>query len=1403
MAPRTTSAAARKRKRDSSVATCSPNKQRRQAVASSSASANTSSPTYHAEHQTDDEAPSTQEWPARRILAETARKYLVEWEDNSQTGERYDPTWEWKKGVSKGLVQEWKDRQAAEEAARAQALLRKRGSGTRTRPVARPSTPPSTGDRCGGEAQQTSSHSLASWHSSPFIEDSPSPSSSGSYRPSTQEVTGSASTQQPAHSGHETSAVGTTQEATISRASISGHTTLETAGSSTLVPTASSRQTGDILDTSHQAGAGEISQGSDHLNSHSQDTHCQIREIPESPAQEEPHSFPQPTCRRPQAPAITWRSFEELSTLEHISTQADSSGLSLTQRSLPEFRWFGAHQTPERQLQQRSLSRSPKNITPQTGDQANRPPELEAPNSVQANLVPLSTSAEPHPPGQPQTSQASNLGNGTHQNSALNPQEDSTFSSTDTSTNEYTVKQVEKQHAQVVTYISTQDYSLADVHPTTEECESTDIKECNAATPKSRHDSSQESPIRSQFLFLDSVSAIAQPPSSSLQALDSVPPPRPQTPITVSSLSQRSVMSANITPERQKLLDEENEKMRLKLEEAVPTELPPPFVSKSVLRRQQKLKEEAERRAAFESASATPVAATPAVAAGPSTYTPQGKPPDTRTSEQASGGEGTSHMQEKEPQPEASPLTQPATETFDKEAAGPVPTISTPSAPTDSGTRSPSSIADRSPPRPEPPSLRTEALINSAAVHVAELPSLGSHSHHVEVHHDAEQPATGPEEVSDFLSGDEDSVIGYGQQEYHDADLGLSTEEYMVPLPMLGFQKSATNQEIIKKRDLLDAFLDDVNQPAGKIEEIKVLLERLKSIETHVDLVFAESGSQDLRDGEGKQYLWSSSNSAKFVFLGSLLDELRDRTVHVIIVLKDGDEALFRLLENALRVGKHNFKSPGRGKSANFSQVQGHLLVTLLSADSPNVVRPPDVIICIDSVGMATDIRKKHWARNPDRERAVPILDLMVPDSVSHIDFCLTKDWDPLMRLHTIITTLSQLSENSRRSPMDTPQAIPAGQLVAQYIMDLQEAGEEAPVWPLPSIHSIKDVVETVEQSTQLTQEKFSTQPTPAPKRLLDDIEMQIDEPSKRPRLSAHQEIPEHLPSNSADQMEITHITDSMPGTALSPSARRPQRQPVTTSNGEMELVPRGTYADYLRLREAEKAWEPRQHEHEIVSSSNRDLQQELQKARNELETAARNRAILNQRIDKLRDENSDLRRRFKEQEDLNLMSKEDQVAEITRLRQKLHEAETTRDKAVQSKANIEQNWDYLRDSLSDAQKEAEDWKRQYEELAAKQPSLEALAHGQTKELKRIHYSTCEEDLRDENGRLKRENAIQKKLIEQKEQEVAKYKSNGRGGYSTRQSSVPRSPRVGSRGGSRPGSPAPTGRDRVMHLRNG
>ncbi|KAK7540082.1 uncharacterized protein J3D65DRAFT_310283 [Phyllosticta citribraziliensis] len=46
-------------------------------------------------------------YEARRIIGERLRQYLIDWEDDEFTGEKYKPTWVHKADVTPSLVSEW------------------------------------------------------------------------------------------------------------------------------------------------------------------------------------------------------------------------------------------------------------------------------------------------------------------------------------------------------------------------------------------------------------------------------------------------------------------------------------------------------------------------------------------------------------------------------------------------------------------------------------------------------------------------------------------------------------------------------------------------------------------------------------------------------------------------------------------------------------------------------------------------------------------------------------------------------------------------------------------------------------------------------------------------------------------------------------------------------------------------------------------------------------------------------------------------------------------------------------------------------------------------------------------------------------------------------------------------
>lgn len=393
------------------------------------------------------------------------------------------------------------------------------------------------------------------------------------------------------------------------------------------------------------------------------------------------------------------------------------------------------------------------------------------------------------------------------------------------------------------------------------------------------------------------------------------------------------------------------------------------------------------------------------------------------------------------------------------------------------GTRSPSAIPDRSPLPQVPTSLRTVATTSSALARppqeAAPAPpqdegeSGGSDSNVAPIVPIA--PPSTDSELSD--ASDNESLLN--------DDLQLLPQEFIVPLPIEGRQASMYRDEIKHSKDILKAFAEDP-QGFSELHKVDKVLQRLRGIETHVDLIYSESRTSQVIGASTQvqhQAQWSLDNSVKFRFFGTLLHKLRERDMHVILVIEKDDERLFDIVETFLRGKFVNFKSPTRGRQADLAHVEGNVMVTVLSSESSPVVRPPDLVVCLDGCLEAAQIRKKSWAMNPDRS-VVPLIHLVIPRTVDHIQRYVSQNLNPRRRLHTIIASLAQFQgEYGHAMYAHGLRTDVAAEGVVAFLVASEEDGQAQADWPLPTIGSIKDLIEFQSQQSQET----ITSPPPGP----------------------------------------------------------------------------------------------------------------------------------------------------------------------------------------------------------------------------------------------------------------------------------------------------------------------------------
>ncbi|KAF2657131.1 hypothetical protein K491DRAFT_691330 [Lophiostoma macrostomum CBS 122681] len=756
------------------------------------------------------------------------------------------------------------------------------------------------------------------------------------------------------------------------------------------------------------------------------------------------------------------------------------------------------------------------------------------------------------------------------------------------------------------------------------------------------------------------------------------------------------------------------------------------------------------------------------------------------------------------------------------------------------GTRSPSTIPDRGPQQTqEPISLRNAALVNSAATQIPEAPSLAPASAVPRISKLSKSPET-PKIDSDRRVDDEaESGINRGQVQAEeipnadvadegmaepsddedtgsvlDDDVQLQPGEFIVPLPMDGRQKLWYVHEIQRAKDLLTNFLYKYHD-FDRVDEVTRVFQRLKQVEAHVDLIYAGTESPREAIGPQTQARWDYENCVKFQFLGALFDALKEEDMHIVVVVQEDDERLLDMLEKFCQGRLINYIYPAKGRRADpsdaseNSETEGRVTMTILSVHSSFVVRPPDVIISLNGAETST-IRKKNWAVHPDR-RIVPVIHPLVPRSLSHIERHVPTTLGAKRRLHTIFGALSQIHDKIGRPLVPSPRAPEAAVLVAQYLTcPNNSANGKFPDWPLPSICSIRDVVGYLGEDSP---EQVAS-PVAVPdassraisKRPL-DVEEHLD-PSKRLRLTP--QPPRSSPSAN-EAAEVTHVSDSMPGTAAEPmplpialaQISQLQKELAETKEAvkEKEKLLDNAQAWVKHHRSQAATWDKRQNEFEDLYKKYLSSLGKEKTLTAQTEQGAQRLKSLQQRYDNQSAELEKARAEVKEMNRIHASSDDDKDKTIVELRLDLGKAKETERRAISSKATAESNIEYMRGEYQNAQNRASELTTENSQLSADNAKLQQQASGVAVELKKLTLDKSWHLVKDQADKWKNENEALRKMMERKDEEIARLKQPSQRSYGTRGSSLPRSPNP-RQAGSRAASPM-GGRDRVNTLRNG
>lgn len=294
--------------------------------------------------------------------------------------------------------------------------------------------------------------------------------------------------------------------------------------------------------------------------------------------------------------------------------------------------------------------------------------------------------------------------------------------------------------------------------------------------------------------------------------------------------------------------------------------------------------------------------------------------------------------------------------------------------------------------------------------------------------------------------------------------LPLGPEEYVVPLPLNAITRDIYDGELTNFRRQQKEFLGNEEPDEGLINEIDSMLDRLKKLCDHQDLILSDPSTQELDPFE-VQAAWAENISTKCVFMGSFLSLLRSFNIHIAIVARPG--RMLDILEAVLRKEGCIYTRPDRPGYTTNATTQGLMRTTLMPSDfyAHNLeFEPASFVIAFDSTFDQEQYPQK-LRDDPLRPGTLaPLIYLKVIRSIEHFELCFDKKMDQIDRRAALVSCVLQSRHEVGVLPNDYYSPPAAGVDAAMFA---STAPTEERSWPLrlmPDVDGIEFELDSSEE---------------------------------------------------------------------------------------------------------------------------------------------------------------------------------------------------------------------------------------------------------------------------------------------------------------------------------------------------
>ncbi|KAE8150099.1 class II histone deacetylase complex subunits 2 and 3-domain-containing protein [Aspergillus avenaceus] len=615
----------------------------------------------------------------------------------------------------------------------------------------------------------------------------------------------------------------------------------------------------------------------------------------------------------------------------------------------------------------------------------------------------------------------------------------------------------------------------------------------------------------------------------------------------------------------------------------------------------------------------------------------------------------------------------------------------------------------------------------------------------------------------------------------------LGSSEFAVPLPMDSRVKDDYERALLAETQGIREFLKGHTTPETLSElehgrlvvKIREVLNSLSNVATHPDLRIADhikSMDSDL----SKEADWAQYSSAKFLFLGYLVEIAGNQDVHLVIMVsgEKTQNVVERYLLGKGLVYSRPREEMGPGTNLEISLVKGPLSFGIQTTSNEGVTetyKSPSAIIALDPSLNVKSPSVEHmrttFARNGS---LLPVIRLIVSNSSEHIELCFPKAQE-LLRLQLTMQYTVRFRDMVGELQDDALGVREDAEEILSWLLSdrFNKNWPLAPIEPL-QLTSTDELLSTqLEAPTPETVSSTASSNSHAQKRLLTDDSGEHS--SKRLRVELSQ-----------DNTQLTEST-KFPSQTLDSGLHALETnlmQMQTAHAAEIEKFQKTLDEMRTRLQERDQQLESLQHRYETRTKEVHKFRRERDQLANSKTTSEQKMEKQREEINKLKNERTQLRHEL-EQSRAELKSEGGKMAELETAREEIRRL-TKEKTGLERKAEYEaKQAEYTREQYQNASNTAAQTGNEVRQLREDNQSLTRKVEGNALRLREINMKSDEDRHLLRIAELESTLAMREDLLRRKEDELREIRKNRPSTRST--STQPRSPRLTA--GSRPTSP--------------